>query len=515
MSRTRRALSGVVSSYFLLVVTAVYSLASVPVAFHYLDKERFGLWAVMGTLANYLNLIDAGMTTAVARLLIDHKDDRQGGGYGSLIKTGWLVSISQAAILWPLGCWLAPTFAHLERIGLALQPEFVNLVYCQCGVLAFNFASRMFGLILCANQRMDYYNYAGVVSLIANFAVQWLLFRENEGILSLAGGSLGGSLISVLLMALACFRLNLFPTSGGWGRLSKSSFLEMFSYGKDVFLVAVGNQLFQASPVLLITPLLGLEEAAIWSVGIRVFNLLTQVVWKIFDMSNSALGEMMARGEVSRLRERYRSLVILTLSFAGWVAVTMAMCNSRFITLWTHGKIAWPMLNDWLLALWMVILAMVRCHNVFVLLTKQVGYMRYVSFGEGFVLIGLSLLLAKVGGLAAIIGSSILCNLMFSCSYGVWRVHRYFGFSVGEIALGWFRPMSRLVAAYLPIALIGWWLPMGSSPLVHLTISVFVALTFGLFLFMRCGLTGDIRAELWHRCPPRFRTLFKYALAPG
>jgi len=58
----------VVSSYVLLAATAFYSLASVPVALHYLDPKRFGLWVVRDTLMGYLGLIDAGMTAARRKL---------------------------------------------------------------------------------------------------------------------------------------------------------------------------------------------------------------------------------------------------------------------------------------------------------------------------------------------------------------------------------------------------------------------------------------------------------------
>ncbi|NBX60543.1 MAG: hypothetical protein EBT62_08785, partial [Opitutaceae bacterium] len=142
MSRLRRTFHGVASSYVLLAATAVYSLASVPMALHYLDTPRFGLWMVMGTLVGYLSLIDAGMTGAAARLLIDHKDDRAGGGYGSLIKTGWLVSTVQGAIIFIIGLIFAGTFADLLVIDVALQPEFIQLIHWQCGVVAFMFATR-------------------------------------------------------------------------------------------------------------------------------------------------------------------------------------------------------------------------------------------------------------------------------------------------------------------------------------------------------------------------------------
>lgn len=509
MSRLRRALHGVVSSYVLLAATALYSLASVPVALHYLDKERFGLWAFMGTLAGYLSLIDAGMSSAASRLLIDHKDDRAGGSYGSLIKTGWLVSLVQAAIIFLAGQVFAGLFAQLMHITPGLQPEFIQLVHWQCGVLALSFAIRILYLVLGANQRMDWANYIGVVGLLVNFLVQWVMFHWGFGVLSLVGGMFVSTVLAMILQGLVCQWLHLLPQPGGWGRVSWLRFKELFAYGKDVFLVAVGTQLILTSQVVVITRLLGLEAAAVWSVGLRVFNLLSQIVWRISDMSLAALGEMMARGELARLRDRYRSLAILSFSFAGWVAVSFAVCNSRFVTIWTHGKVEWPAGNDWLLAVWMIISAVVHCHNSFVTLTKQIGFMRYVYFVEGVIFVALSCLVARWGGLAAIIGCSIVCSTLFSGAYGVWRVSRFFEISLAEVAGGWFQPMIKILLLYLPAAGLMWWLLAPQSGLTRLAANALLAGSLGFYLFLRFGIPGPFQNELLRRVPAKTVPLLK------
>src|SRR6267378_423108 len=106
MSRFRRIVHGAASGYAGLIAASIYSLASVPLALHYLSTERFGLWSVMSIIGSYLSQIDLGMSGAVSRMLIDHKDDSQSGNYGSLIKTGWLVSFVQGLIILASAfCW--------------------------------------------------------------------------------------------------------------------------------------------------------------------------------------------------------------------------------------------------------------------------------------------------------------------------------------------------------------------------------------------------------------------------
>jgi len=509
MSRFRRAIHGVASSYVLLAATALYSLASIPVALYYLDKERFGLWALMGSLVGYLSLIDAGMSGAAARLVIDHKDDRDGGHYGSLIKTGWLVFLVQGAIILAAGLVFANSFARLLAIPTELQSEFIRLVYLQCGAVALSFATRIFGLILSAHQRMDLVNYTGTLSLVVNFAAQWLFFHFGFGVLSLAWAALCATVVVVVCQCLACETLKLFPQSGGWGRASWFSFKEIFAFGKDLFLVSVGTQLIMASQTIVITRMLGLEAAAIWSVGLRVFNLVSQVIWRISDMSGAAFAEMMVRGESVRLRERYREVVILTASLSGFAAVSFALCNSLFIPLWTHGKIQWPMTSDLLLGIWMIVLAVLHCHSGFVLITKKIGFMRYVYFAEGVVFVTLSLLVARGGGLPAIIACSIVCSTVFSGAYGVRRISHYFGFSFSEVALGWLRPMASVLLFYLPIAGLLWWSLTSASDIARLGLNALVGVSIGAYLFLRFGLPGSFQDELLGRVPARVASILK------
>jgi O-antigen/teichoic acid export membrane protein len=513
MSRFKRAIYGVASSYVLLAATAVYSLASVPIALYYLDKERFGLWALMGALVGYLSLIDAGMSGAAARLVIDHKDDRDGGHYGSLIKTGWLVFLVQGAIILVAGLVFANSFGRLLAIPAELQSEFIRLVYLQCGVVALSFATRIFGLILSAHQRMDLVNYTGTLSLVVNFVALWLFFHFGSGVLSLAWAGLCATVTVVVCQWLACEAFKLFPVQGGWGRASWSSFKEIFAFGKDLFLVSVGTQLIMASQVIVITRMLGLEAAAIWSVGLRVFNLVSQVIWRISDMSGPAFAEMMVRGELSRLRERYREVVTLTASLSGFAAVSFALCNSLFIPLWTHGKIQWPVMNDVLLGIWMIVMAVLHCHNGFVLITKKVGFMRYVFFVEGVVFVTLSLLVAREGGLPAIIACSVFCSTFFSGAYGVWRVSHYFKLSLREVAWGWLQPMMKVLLFYLPVAVLVWWGLLLLPATARFGINVMVAGSIGFCLFLRYGMPPTLRAELLARTPRFVNPILKRIFA--
>jgi O-antigen/teichoic acid export membrane protein len=484
------------------VATALYSMVTVPLALHYLSAEKFALWALMSSIGGYLGLIDLGMSGSVARLLIDHKENRERGAYGSFLLTGWLVLIVQGLIVFVAGLVLAPILGGLLDIQPDLRSEFVQLMRWQTTVWALGFVMRISSHVLYAHQRLEMTGYIQTGGLALSFALLWSFFHANQGVFSLAWANLLTSLVAAAVSMVICWRLRLFPPAGAWGRPSRKYFREIFGYGKDMFLVSVGAQLISASQTLIITRVLGLQAAAAWSVGTRAFTAVSQAVWRISDVSGPGLSEMITRGEDVLLRKRYKALVILTASLSGFGAVGFALCNSPLVTILSHGKIIWPSMNDVLLGAWMIVLSVLHCHNGFVLLTKKVSFMRYVYFIEGAVAVIATFFAAKRGGLPAMILCSIVCSTVFSGAYGIWRISRYFSLTIREVALSWLAPMTRVLVLFAPVAVATWWASQHlEHPVARLALNAFIGGWVGLFLFLRFGLSLDVQEELLLRAP--------------
>jgi len=291
----------------------------------------------------------------------------------------------------------------------------------------------------------------------------------------------------------------------------------LFNYGKDIFLIAVGTQLILASQTLVITNRLGLEAAAIWYAGTRVLNLLNLALWRVCDSAGPGLSEMIARGEQALLRDRYRTIVVVTASISAFAAVSYALCNSSFVWIWTsfskQARVTWPPFNDVLLGVWMIVSAILHCHNSLISLTKEIHFMRYIYFIEGLVFVSLAWLTARAGGLEAVIACSIFCSLSFSGAYGLWRVVRYFHLSVREVAIQWHIPMLKVMAVYVPFALIVWWLSIRLDAFVRLAIAAALAAVFGCYVFLRFGLPRDFQRELLQRAPRQVNPLLRWVFA--
>jgi len=500
MSRSKRYFNSLLSGYVLLGVNVLFTLASVPLALHFLGKEEFGLWALTSQIASYIVLMDFGLTAAASRILIDYKDHENPGEYGGTIQTGALVGLSQAGLVFLVGAGLAFVIGPMLHIPAKLEQTFFWLVVCQGGITAAMFATRIISHILTANQRSDVNNYSGALSLMVNFGVMWWGFAHGVGIFSMLWGQATGLMFALALNWIGCFRLKLFPRQGAWGRPTWGKFRELFVFGRDYFLFALGNQFVNASQVVLLTRLFGLDTAAVWSVCTRFYLLLVQVIGRIFEFSCSALAEMMVRGERELLLRRFREIAVLSSNLAVVAAALLAVGNGPFVEVWTAGKIQWSPWNDLLLAIWLIIIIAVRMHTGLVGQTKAFRFMRYLCYLEGLSFICLTVLLRRFGGITIMLIVSIVCSLCFSFRYGLLRTREYFHLSWEDLAR-WHRSTLTLVVTVAPVAVLVWWLSRNLPALERLIGGSMVLGIWTTCMFLRYGLAPSLRVDACRHAP--------------
>lgn len=496
MSRTKSFVKGLASGYLAMAVNILYTMGSVPLALHYLPKEEFGLWALVLQISGYFALLDIGMTSSVSRCLIDFKDNKADQNYGSMVSTATAVFVVQGLIVAVCGFLLRPFVCHLVDMPPQYAGVFQTLLLFQFLQLSLQFCMKIFGAILYAHQQYSISNLSVSAQLGVMFAGLWLGFHWGLGLYSMVFGGILAFILCSVIQIIACFRLRLMPHRGAWGRPQMTLFRELFAYGKDIFLFALGSQLVSASQVILVSRLLGLEAAAIWSICTKVFTLAQQVVFRIYDFSASALSEMYVRGEWERLRNRFRDSVILTASMGVLVGVIVASANVPFLRLWTQNRISWDPINNWLMALMIVIFSITRCHSAMFGLEKKYGMGRFIPLIEGTIFILSCLISIPRWGFSGLIVSAIAANFLLSGLYGLYRSSLLFRFSFTEMATNWLTPPARLSAGMAVFALPTIYL---IKPLSNMTQLVILG---GIFLVVAppslwlLGLTVNLREDI-------------------
>jgi len=501
MSRLKNFSRNLATSYLQLGVNVAYSLVSIPLILHWLPKAEFGLWAVLVQLMGYMSLLDLGMTGAVARLLVDHKDERANGNYGSLVKTAIFVSLAQGLIVLATVLVGSPLLASLMKIPTEHQATFVLLMRLQGLIVAFNFALRPLGMMLYAHQRMDIQSYNDMFNLVAQLGLLVLFLFKHCGIYSFIYANAFTALAGPVFMFWNCQRLGLLPRPGEWGSVSGKVFAELFDYGKNVFIMGLGVQLIMASQVILVSRNLGLELAAVWSVGTKIFNLFSPLMCRPYGAALPGLYEMAARNERERLRKRFQEMVVLTGSLGVFFGVCLAMCNSLFVTVWTGGKISWSPWYDVSLGLWLFFSSLQTTHVNFVNVSKQFAGARFIYLLEGACFVVTALLLAGRGGLLGILLVSNLCQILFSCQYGFRLSSRYFHCTWREVAFAWVMPCLKFGTVLVPLAILVWFATGGLPMLWRLILHAAMAGVLGGCMLLKFGFPRNMLLEVETRLP--------------
>jgi O-antigen/teichoic acid export membrane protein len=496
MSRIRKFSKNIAASYCQLGFNTLYSLASIPLILYYLPKEEYGLWVTLMQAVGYLTLIDFGMTSAASRLLVDHKDDRQSVEYGAMVKTMLIVSLCQGIIVFVVCIACSPFVASFINVPQDQTKLFVLLASFQGLVSASAFIFRPLSAILYAFQKEYISVLTGSISLMISLPLLWISLKNNIGIYSFIYINLLFALLNPVIIFYFCLINRYLPSNILHVKVSKKSIFSVFHFGKDIFLMNLGAQLINASQLIIISRSLGLDKAAFWAVGTKIFYLTISLVCRPYGASIPGFSELLVSGQNHKLYKRFKEIVILTCSLGVFLGVSFALCNSLFVCIWTQGKVFWPIQYDVFLGLWVLLSSMQTTHGNFVSVTKQIGGMRYIYLLEGLCLFLLGSFTVSYLGILGVIISSLLCTIVFTYQYSIRKSAAYFHENTWNVAVSWIKPSLKYALLYIPAAYFVWLSTRNLPVSVRFGCHVFFAVSFGLVMLVKLGLNSELKNQL-------------------
>lgn len=497
VNRINQFARGLGSSWLATFATVIYSMLSVPIALSYLSVEEFGLFVLLIQVAAYFTLIEIGISSAAARILVDYKDSPNDGRYGSVILTGFCVLALQGIFIIAIGVVAAPQI--ITAIGV--PADFAEIATFLLRWLAvsssLSLTFRMYGAVLYANKRLDLIHAITGGNMLFGLAVLSAILASGAGLRGLVWLFIAQTAVAILLPALACIKLELLPKAGRWGRPTLERFREIFGFGKDIFLVNVGNQVLEASQLIIVTRTMGLTAAATWSVSTKLFGLVYQLVAKIEGTAIVFFAEMMVRGETGKLASRFRQIYQLTGGLAALALAGVVTVNHSFIQVWAEPSLAWPVSLNVLMATFVFLNLLTRCSGDFIVHTKRIAAFRYIYFCEAAAFVALALLLSRIVGFYGILAASLLCLLLFRTTYTTWRMAHYFNIPVDVFWWAWLkRPITALLLLAPFVLSSGWLTSLVSGALLQLVVAtVWIALPSGMILLF-VVLPRDVKDEL-------------------
>jgi O-antigen/teichoic acid export membrane protein len=410
MTRTRRFIVNSGSGYAFAATNLAYTVISVPLALHYLGKDEFGLWALSMQIMGYVLLLDLGVTSAISRFLADSKDETSSSAYGSMFAAGALVLIVQGVLIAATGTVFSVAAPALFNIPAELAPTFRNVLVILSCLSGLTIAMRGIGSPLWAFQRLDVFYAMGIVTLVSGLAMLWLGFTLGWGVYSFAVSGGPSAVVCPAATFIICYRNGYYPPLSKCRGFGWPIFRRIFLFGKDILLMALGSQLVGASQVMILSRVAGLETAATFAVGTKLFNMGQQFAGRIIESSAPSLTEIYVRGERALFRARFRDIMAMTVLLSVMFAILIACGNSTVISLWTSGTIAWSRRDDLLLGLLLVLTAATRCMVGLFGVVAVLRPVRSIYFIEACLFVSMAIPAAAHFGITGLLVASLVAH---------------------------------------------------------------------------------------------------------
>jgi O-antigen/teichoic acid export membrane protein len=409
-TRSRLFFSGLTAGYLAIAINIAYTAASVPLALHYLGKEQFGLWSLAQQIMGYLILLDLGVTSAVSRFIADLKDDVNSGSYGSLLLAGAIVFAIQGLLIAIVGVVFSFFAPALFAIPEHLAGDFTNVLIIITSLAGLSVALRTLGAPLWAFQRMDISYGLGSLSLLSSFATLWGGFQMGWGIYSFALAGIPAAIFWPIITLVMCWKSGFYPSAGHWSRPTLPLFRKIFSFGGDAIWISLGSQLVNASQVMILSRVAGLDVAATFAIGTKLFAMGQQLTGRIIESSAPGLTEMFVRGDTARFNLRFDNVIALTTLLATIGASALIAGNTPFISFWTSGTIQWNLLSDCILAALLLATSFSRCLISLFGIAGNMRPIRHIYFIEGCVFIAAAIPAASRFGIGGLLIASLVTH---------------------------------------------------------------------------------------------------------
>lgn len=269
--RARQRRRGGALAYLLIFLKIGVALAYTPFLVHSLGKADYGLFAIAGSLAAYLVILDMGLSDSVVRWLVrlHAKGDRMGesGFLGSMLTLygglGLLVLLAAGGLV-----LLAPKLFAATLNGDALRVLQMTVAIVGAGA-AITVAGNPFNAALVAHERFVYLRVLDMLGVLIVTAVCVLVLLQGGGVVAVVMVTVCGQVLMTLAkvwrvragLGLAC----------GYRRPRRIDLQHVSAYAAPIFVSMLVELIFWKLDNILIGAMVGASAVAVYAVGVT-FN---------------------------------------------------------------------------------------------------------------------------------------------------------------------------------------------------------------------------------------------------
>jgi O-antigen/teichoic acid export membrane protein len=434
MTGRRAVLTTAVASYVQMATGVLVGLISFPIALHYLDTDRMGLWALTTNSLGFLLLLDFGVVSSVGRLMGDPIHANDAAAYNRCLGLFTLVLALEGLLVLAAGYlsvdWLLDWFS----VPGPLKPEGRSLWLWMVAANALTLPWKVYGGVLYAQNRSYWAAFSSALGTWASLISFFLFLQGGSGTMAYAYSTVLSMPFSYLLPWLAVkagpqrFRISFRGLR--WGELAS-----LFNFSSGFFVIGVAVQVIFFSQTLVITKLLGLRSVTLFQASTKAGTLGLKFLWQSFDAFNPRWQQLYVAGDRAHLAASFTRYTGLTMSVAFLGASWLVVLNHPFVIYWTKPELHLGAAFDVLVAIYLVQHAWNHCLSFCPPLAKRIRPMAAVAVLDMVLNVLVSVLFVKLvpaWGVKGVLLGGILGSVT-STLYLTWCAPGYVFLTAGRI----------------------------------------------------------------------------------
>jgi O-antigen/teichoic acid export membrane protein len=456
----------VTTNYLAAVVAVLVGFFTTPILTHDLGIVRYGVWALIGSLIPFLELLELGFANVTVAFVGRHLELEEDEKVASTINTSFLI-LSVLGVIAFAGVVVFTIFLPdiIKTIPKSLMGQAQFLLLLFAFDMALSIPMDTFGGALIGLQRFDLVNYSLVIVMVSQ-AIAWII------VLALHGGLVALGVVTVAIsLAGQVSRFVLLHRQLPWFRLSLRRFdrglLRAYTALSGWYSLAeLSYAVIDLSDVLIVGAAAGVKAAAIYAVAQRLGPLPLRIVQpRIYTLFTTA-AELSARDNVSGLRDRTDRVVRYALYLSVPVAIALGFLAGPAVEAWVG-----PLYREAATVVGLLCVASVIQGWAFSLRITLGGSRRpklpAILYGlEAALHVGLGIVLASRYGPAGMAWAVLIGVVAVEAMLLLPLAYRKLGDSFPRRALGFVRSLGIPAVC---AGVLGWVLGRGGGPLVAFT----------------------------------------------
>jgi O-antigen/teichoic acid export membrane protein len=410
------------------------TLALTPYIINHIGLQRYGVWALVGTLTGYFGLLDFGFGTAFVKHIAEFAARREHVKISRVVNTGFIFYSFFAMLVIGMGAYFIDSLVELLNVPPALHDEarFVFLL----GIIAFGVynAFSPFGALQAGLQRMDVTNKLAIAMTGPQIIGTILALEAGAGIRGLMTVNAMVVLLNVTANFLLAFRLlpdlSFTPRS-----FSGEMFGTLFRFGFKIQVTTIAGWVQGQLDRVLLALFLGMGPVAFYAIAASLAAKAREIPLMLTSAILPAASEIDASMDKAILKKLYlRSMkyMVLTLLPVSGLTIIFAF---PFVRLWLGSNFDTSARTVQILMLGFFLVTLTAPGNA---ILNGMGRPQYAMRGAliaiPIFLLSSVILLSTIGYFGVAIGAAI--SLTIGSSYFLHCAHRTLDIRLADILRG-------------------------------------------------------------------------------